>query len=73
MGEVTSVLVQMGALDGPPPQLEVLLIHHHLPGLLAGGGGRGVPLCGGLHVGVLSQSAALQWDGRVLHALHLLG
>lgn len=31
---LTSVLVEVGAWNGTPPQLEVFLIHHHLPWLL---------------------------------------
>lgn len=31
---LTSVLVKVGACNGAPPQLEVFLIHHHLPWLL---------------------------------------
>lgn len=35
-GPVTSVLVQVGAPNGPAPEFKVLFVHDHLPGLFPG-------------------------------------
>lgn len=69
---LTSVLVQGGARDRAPPQLEVLLLHHHLPRLRSGPGVLTPFWLGFWFWRVAVNSRALEHSGHFLQPSHLI-